>query len=126
MKKNLVFSFMLIAVLAMTSCSVSYTTVATPKPTKQMLVTSGDLPNKNYEVLGFVESTASEMGFGLPTETKISQMKTDALNNGLVSKGEAIGADAIINVTISTSSQATYFVFLTTNVFVKGTAIKFK
>ncbi len=117
---------MLIAVMAITSCSVSYTTIATPKPSKEMLVTSGDLPNKSYEVLGFVESTASEMGFGLPTETKISQMKTDALNNGLVTKGEAIGADAIINVTISTSSQATYFVFLTTNVYVKGTAIKFK
>lgn len=126
MKKNVLLSFMIIAILAMTSCSVSYTTVATPTPKKQMLVTSGDLPNKNYEVLGFVESTASEMGFGLPTETKMSQMKTDALNNGLVTKGESLGADAIINVTMSTSSTATYFFFLTTNVFVKGTAVKFK
>jgi uncharacterized protein YbjQ (UPF0145 family) len=126
MKKNVLLSLMVIAILAMTSCSVSYTTIATPAPKKQMLVTSGDLPNKNYEVLGFVESTAGEMGFGLPTESKISQMKTDALNNGLVRKGEAMGADAIINVTLSTSSTATYFVFLTTNVFVKGTAIKFK
>lgn len=126
MKKNVLLSFMIIAILAMTSCSVSYTTVATPTPKKQMLVTSGDLPNKNYEVLGFVESTASEMGFGLPTETKMSQMKTDALNNGLVTKGESLGADAIINVTMSTSSTATYFFFLTTNVFVRGTAVKFK
>jgi uncharacterized protein YbjQ (UPF0145 family) len=66
------------------------------------------------------------MGFGIPTEEKISQMKTNALNNGLVTKGEALGADAIINVGISTSSQATYFFLLTTNVFVKGTAVKFK
>ncbi len=126
MKKYIHLSILFIVMLAMTSCSLSYTTVAKPKPSGKMLVTSGDLPNKNYEVLGFVESTASEMGFGLPEESKISQMKTKALNNGLVSKGESLGADAIINVKMSTSSQATYFVFLTTNVFVTGTAIKFK
>jgi len=126
MKKSVLLSIMVIALLAMTSCSVSYTTVATPAPKKQMLVTSGDLPNKNYEVIGFVESTASEMGFGLPTETKMSEMKSEALNNGLVTKAESLGADAVINVTMSTSSTATYFFFLTTNVFVKGTAIKFK
>ncbi|HAN78889.1 MAG TPA: hypothetical protein DCQ31_14565 [Bacteroidales bacterium] len=128
MKKSLLLSFgiLLFAILMITSCSVSYTTVATPKPTKQMLVTSGDLANKNYEVLGFVESTASEMGFGMPTEIKISEMKTKALNNGIVTKAESLGADAIINVSMATSSQATYFVLLTTNVFVKGTAIKFK
>jgi len=126
MKKSFILSLLVIVLLGVTSCSVSYTTVATPSPKKQMLVTSGDLPNKKYEVLGFVESTASEMGFGVPTESKISQMKSNALNNGLVNKGEALGADAIINTSISTSSTATYFFLLTTNVFVKGTAIKFK
>jgi len=49
MKKSFLLSIgiILIAIMMITSCSVSYTTVATPKPTKQMLVTSGDLPNKN-------------------------------------------------------------------------------
>jgi hypothetical protein len=128
MKKSVLLNLalLLIAAAIVSSCSVSYTTVASPQSKNKMLVTSGDLPNKNYEVLGFVESTASEMGFGIPTEDKISQMKTNALNNGLVTKGEALGADAIINVGISTSSQATYFFLLTTNVFVKGTAVKFK
>lgn len=126
MRKFLAISFISIAIFAVTSCSVSFTTVAAPKPTKTMLVTSGDMPNKNYEVLGFVESTASEMGFGVPSETKISQMKTDALNNGLVAKGESLGADAIINVSISTASKSAYFFLLSTDIFVKGTAIKFK
>lgn len=121
---NLGLSLTLMALFS--SCSTSYTTMAVPKPSKNMLVTSGDLPNKEYEVLGFVESTATEVGFGIPTETKVSEMKTNALNNGLVSKGEAIGADAIINVTSTTSTQATYFFLLSTNIYVKGTAIKFK
>jgi PBP1b-binding outer membrane lipoprotein LpoB len=127
--KKFLKSVLAVMVIAMvfTSCSTSYTTVATPKSTNnKMVVTSGDMPNKNYEVLGFVQSTATEMGFGIPTETKMSAMKSEALNNGLVTKGESLGADAIINVQFSSYSTATYFFFLTTNVYVAGTAIKFK
>ena len=91
-----------------------------------MLVTSGDLPNKNYEVIGFVESNASVMGFGLPTESKISEIKSNALNSGFISKAESIGADAIINVTLSTISGSAYLFLSSTNISVKGTAIKFK
>lgn len=126
MKKVLMLSVVLVAVIAITSCSTSYTTVATPKPTKNMVVTSGDLPNKDYTVLGFVESAASEMGFGFPTESKISEMKTDALNSGLVAQGERLGADAIINVSLTTATSKSYFVFLNTTIYAKGTAIKFK
>lgn len=128
MKKKLFINLGILftVIMILSSCSMSYTTVATPKPSKQLLVTTGDLPNKNYEVLGFVESTASEMGFGIATESQISQMKTEALNNGLVKKAEELGADAVINVSMSTSSTATYIFFLTTNVYAKGTAIKFK
>lgn len=126
MKKTVLFSFLAMFVIALTSCSVSYTTVATPSPKKQMIVTSGDLPNKNYEVLGFVESVATSVGAGVPTESKISKMKSDALNDGLVAKGEALGADAIINVHMTTSTSAYYFFLLQTNIFVKGLAIKFK
>ena len=109
----------------MTSCSTSFTTVATPKSSTDMLVTSGDQPNKDYTVLGFVESTATETGFGIPTETRMSQMKTDGVNNGLVAKGESLGADAIINVSMSTSSRSVFFFLQATTVYVEGTAIKF-
>lgn len=120
--------FLLIGVLfalVVSSCTTSYTTVATPQPTKKMTVTSGDLPNKDYQVLGFIESAASTIGLGLPTESKISSMKTSALNDGLVRKAEGLGADAIINVEMASSSKSTYIFFLSTNIYVTGTAIKY-
>jgi len=78
-----------------------------------------------FTVLGFVGSTATETGFGIPTETKMSQMKTDGGNNGLVAKGESLGADAIINVRMSTSSRSVFFFLQATTIYVKWTAIKF-
>ena len=124
MKKLAVLGVLFVLVLS--SCTTSYTTVATPESAKKMLVTSGDLPNKDYVVLGFIESNASTIGFGLPTENKISKMKTSALNKGLVGKAESLNADAIINVKLVTNSKATYIFFLDTQIFVTGTAIKFK
>ena len=127
MKNTLLLSLgVLLITVLLTSCSVSFTTVATPKPTKKMLVTSGDIPNKDYVVLGFVESVANTMGIGFPTESKISEMQSEALNEGMVAKAEVLGADAIINVSLTTNSETKYFVLLTTTIFVKGTAIKFK
>jgi len=111
--------------LVVSSCTTSYTTVATPKPNKKMVVTSGDFPQKDYSVLGFVESSATTIGFGLPTESKISKMKTDALNDGLVRKAEGLEADAVINVNLVSASKSTYFFFQETRIFVTGTAIKF-
>ncbi len=127
MRKQLFIGLGLLLIsISISSCSASFTTVASPKPTKKMLVTSGDIANKEYIVLGFIESTASTMGIGFPTETKISKMQSEALNEGMVTKAETIGADAIINVSLTTNLDSKYFIFLTTTIFVKGTAIKFK
>ena len=117
-----------IAVMAifMVSCTSSYTTVTVPRTQGTMLVTTGDMPNKNYEVLGLVESAAMSIGFGLPTESKLSEMKTEALNDGLVRKAEQLGADAVINVDMWSTSYATWIFFLQTNMFAKGTAIRYK
>lgn len=111
--------------LVVSSCTTSYTTVATPQPNRKMIVTSGDFPQKDYTVLGFIESSATTIGLGLPTEGKISKMKTSALNDGLVRKAEGLEADAIINVRLTSASKSTYIFFLSTDIFVSGTAIKF-
>jgi uncharacterized protein YbjQ (UPF0145 family) len=52
-------------------------------------------------------------------------MKTSALNDGLVRKAEGLEADAIINVRLTSASKSTYIFFLSTDIFVSGTAIKF-
>ena len=52
-------------------------------------------------------------------------MKTSALNKGLVSKAEGLGADAIISVQLVSRSRSTYIFFQTTEILVTGTAIKF-
>lgn len=123
MKKLLLIGVLFAMVLS--ACTTSYTTVATPKPNRKMVVTSGDFPQKDYTVLGFIESSASTIGLGFPTESKLSTMKTSALNDGLVRKAEGLEADAIINVQMVSASKSTYIFFLQTNIFVTGTAIKF-
>ncbi len=119
----LLLSFSLFFVFCKTH---SYTTVATPMPSSKMLVTSGDLPHREYSVLGFIESTSTVERTGVATENKISSLKTLALNNGLVRRAESMGADAVINVQISTNTRVRHLFFIETTVFVTGTAVRFK
>ena len=116
----------LVFAMVLSSCTSSFTTVATPEPTKKMTITSGDLPNKDYTVLGFMESAATSVTIGFPTENQLSKMKTRALNHGIVSKAEGLGADAVISVDFRSTSRSTYIFFLETHISVTGTAIKFK
>ncbi|MCK4664456.1 MAG: hypothetical protein KAT68_16425 [Bacteroidales bacterium] len=128
MKKILILSFL---ALLLNACTTSFTTVMVPKPTNSLLVTTGDLPNKDYEVLGFIESSATRSDlWAYPSELQISKMKTQALNDGLVPKAEELNADAVINFEYSTYTDSYYFLIfflcVDTKVNAKGTAIKFK
>ena len=126
MKKIALYTATVIVALAVfASCTVSYTTVATPETESGMVVTSGDMPNKDYEVLGFVESYAYTIG-GPPTESAVSKMKSNSINDGLVAKGDEMGADAIISVTYKQKTETWYFLLTKTTMRWKGTAIKFK
>ena len=91
-----------------------------------MLVTTGDLPGKSYETIGFVETKSWVAGFSLPTEEKISAMKTTGLNDGLIQKAEAIQADAIINVEYETDTSSLFLLFNQFTLTIKGTAVKLK
>ncbi|MGL1903898.1 MAG: YbjQ family protein [Fibrobacterales bacterium] len=111
--------------LLISGCASSYTTVMSPA-TDEVLITTGDMPNKEYTTLGFVEASSTVLGVGLPTEEKISEMKSIGLNDGLVEKAKAIGADAVINVEYSTVTASAYLIFSQFNLSIKGTAIKYK
>jgi uncharacterized protein YbjQ (UPF0145 family) len=105
-------------------CAYSYTTVMRPK--SSILVTTGDLPGKSYDTLGFVETKSWVAGLSLPTEEKISEMKTTGLNDGLIKKAEAIEADAVINIEYETGTNS-FLLFLNQfTLTIKGTAVKIK
>lgn len=125
MSRKIVFSALLVLSLAIAGCTATYTTVMAPK-SDRLLVTSGDMPTRDYTTLGFVEGIAVSTGFGIPSESQLSTLKSDALNLGMVAKAEGLGADAIINVEYSTSSVSSYLIFTRTLLSVKGTAIKFR
>jgi uncharacterized protein YbjQ (UPF0145 family) len=75
--------------------------------------------------LGFTESISTVERTGVATENKISSLKTMALNQGLVRRAESMGADAVINVQISTHTRVRHLFFIETTVFVTGTAVRF-
>ena len=114
----------LLFVILLQGCAYSYTTVMSPK--SSILVTTGDLPGKSYETIGFVETKSWVAGFSLPTEEKISAMKTTGLNDGLIQKAEAIQADAIINVKYETDTSSLFLLFNQFTLTIKGTAVKLK
>ncbi len=98
-----------------TDSNISSAPVPLVKPSTNVLISEGPIPNRKYEEIGPIEVSVKKLTIFHKDPTK------EQANEALIEKARILGADAVINVTYKNGVGFTTWGYMDAN----GTGVKF-
>lgn len=98
-----------------TDSNITSEPASSVKPSANVLISEGSLPNQKYKVLGPIEVSVKKLTIFHKDPTK------ELANEALAEKARTIGADAVIDVTYKSGVGFTTWGYIDAN----GTGVKF-